>query len=383
VLVLGSDLALEHPLLSFQVRANYRHHQAHVYVATPEPVREDKYAAVSIRVGTPARKVGSDLGVLPGKDPGATTSGPGNAPVGGPGVVPNKDAGASFEPVNGPGASTGSPTGFGPGGVESAPDYFAALEKLREKLKAESELVILFDDSFKGDDVRKLVDFAESLGIPVKFVCLVDYANSRGAIDMGMTPELLPGFKPSGQGGMHVDEMVSANLDVLWVVGANPLKGGTQRKAGFLVVQDLFETETAAQADVVLPAASAYEKNGTVTSGTGEVQRLTLAISTMGAKTDLEIVGFIAREMGSAATMGPWVPDTVFEEIRGSVRGYSVPLPVLATGGAAQTMPVNGRIPVESRPDLVHSDHNGLFASGTLGRYSKVLNSVLESRLSR
>ena len=34
----------------------------------------------------------------------------------------------------------------------------------------------------------------------------------------------------------------------------------------------------------------------------------------------------------------------------------------------------------ESRPDLVHSDHNGLFASGTLGRYSKVLHSVIESR---
>jgi NADH-quinone oxidoreductase subunit G len=103
----------------------------------------------------------------------------------------------------------------------------------------------------------------------------------------------------------------------------------------------------------------------------------------MGAKPDLEIMGFIAREMGAAAVLGPWVPDTVFEEIRKNVRGYSVPLPVLATGGAAQTMPVNGRIPVESRPDLVRSDHNGLFASGTLGRYSKVLNSVLESRLSR
>ena len=87
--------------------------------------------------------------------------------------------------------------------------------------------------------------------------------------------------------------------------------------------------------------------------------------------------------MGAAATLGPWLPDTVFEEIRKNVRGYSVPAPVLATGGAAQTMPVNGRIPVESRPDLVQSDHNGLFASGTLGRYSKVLNSVLESRLSR
>jgi NADH-quinone oxidoreductase subunit G len=103
----------------------------------------------------------------------------------------------------------------------------------------------------------------------------------------------------------------------------------------------------------------------------------------MGAKPDLEIMGFIAREMGAAAALGPWSPEVVFEEIRKSVRGYNVPLPVIATGGAAQTMPLNGRIPVESRPDLVHSDHNGLFASGTLGRYSKVLNSVIESRSSR
>ena len=56
---------------------------------------------------------------------------------------------------------------------------------------------------------------------------------------------------------------------------------------------------------------------------------------------------------------------------------------MIATGGAAQTMPVNGRVPVDSRPELVRSDHNGLFASGTLGRYSKVLNSVVESRSSR
>ena len=354
VLLLGSDLALEHPLLSFQVRANYRHHQAHVYTVTPGPVREDKYSVASIRVAGPPRKNGSDLGIRLGKEVGATTTGPGNAPE-----------------------------GFGPGGVASAPNYFAALESLRDKLKAEPELVILFDDSFKGDDVRKLVDFAESLAIPVKFVCLLDYANSRGAVDMGVTPELLPGYKPTGQPGMHVDEMTAANLDVLWVVGANPLEGGKTRKAGFLVVQDLFLTETAAQADVILPAANAYEKNGTVTNVTGEVQRLTRAISTMGTKPDLEIMGFVAREMGAAAALGPWLPDTVFEEIRKNVRGYSVPVPVLATGGAAQTMPVNGRIPVESRPDLVQSDHNGLFASGTLGRYSKVLNSVLESRSSR
>jgi NADH-quinone oxidoreductase subunit G len=312
VLVLGADLALEHPLLSFQIRANYRHHQAHVYTLTPGPVREDKYSVASIRAG--------------------------------------------------------------------GTDYFGALERLRDKLKAEPELVIVFDDSFKGGAIRKLVEFAESLGIPVKYVCLVDYANSRGALDMGLTPELLPGYKPAPQPGMHLDEMAGADLNVLWVVGANPLKGGLVRKAEFLVVHDMFLTATAQQADVVLPAACAYEKNGTVTNVTGEVQRLTRAINTMGAKSDLEIMGFIAREMGAAAALGPWLPDAVFQEIRATVRGYEIPTPVIATGGAAQTMPVNGRIPVDNRPDLVHSDHNGLFASGTLGRYSKVLSSVVESR---
>src|SRR5450756_2448142 len=333
ILVLGADLALEHPMLSYQVRANYRHHQAHVYVVTPHAVREDNYAAASVRVG-----------------------------------------------------QASGPVQTGP---EACPTAFGSLESLRDKLKAEPELVILFDDSYQGDDLRKLVDFAESLAIPVKFICLLDYANSRGAVDMGVTPELLPGYQevehlqPSGQAGMHVDEMVRAELSALWVVGANPLKGGVQRKAGFLVVQDPFLTETAQQADVVLPAASAYEKNGTVTNTSGEVQRLTRAIHTMGAKTDLEIMGFLAREMGAAAALGPWVPETVFAEIRQTVRGYEIPMPVLATGGAAQTMPGNGRVPVEFRPDLVHSDHNGLFASGTLGRYSKVLNSVMENRLSR
>ncbi|HWC99769.1 MAG TPA: NADH-quinone oxidoreductase subunit NuoG [Candidatus Sulfopaludibacter sp.] len=334
VLVLGADLALEHPLLSYQIRANSRHHQAHVYAVSAGTVREDKYSVASIRVG------------------------------------------ANVE--------SSDPSRFvHPQGEASAADYFGALDQLRDKLKAETELVVLFDDSFKGQDVHKLVLFGESLGIPVKYIALVDYSNSRGAIDMGLTPELLPGYKPSGQLGMNVHEMLDFDLSAMWVVGANPYKSGAARKAGFLVVQDMFLTETAALADVVLPAASAYEKNGTVTNVTGEVQKLKRAINTMGAKPDLEIMGYIAREMGAAAALGPWLPDVVFEEIRKTVRGYEIPIPVIATGGAAQTAPVNGRVPVELRPDLVRSDHNGLFASGTLGRYSKVLHTVIESRLSR
>src|SRR5580700_4946892 len=133
-LVLGADLALEHPLLSNQMRANYRHHQAHVYAVTAGSVREDKYATATVR----------------GRD----------------------------------------------------------YESLREKLQKEPELVILFDDSYRGEDIRKLVAFGVSLGIPVQYIPLVDYSNSRGAIDMGLVPELLPGYKPSGQPGLHVAEMI-------------------------------------------------------------------------------------------------------------------------------------------------------------------------------
>ena len=317
ILVIGADLALEQPFLSFQIRANYRHHQAHVYVVTAKPVREDNYAAAFLRA-----------------EPGAELS---------------------------------------------------AVESLRDKLKGEPELVILYGDAMKGGAVRKLAAFGASLGIPVQYVPLVDYSNSCGAADMGLTPELLPGYKPLGLTGMTVAEMLAAeDLDLLWVVGANPLKNAKlQAKKAFVVVQEMFLTETAQIADVVLPAASAYEKNGTVTNVCGEVQRLQKAAQTMGAKPDLEIIGLIAKEMGVAREMGPWVPDKVFDEIRRTVRGYDIPVEAIMTGGAAQTMPVNGRIPIEVRVDSIRSAHDNLFTSGTLGRYSKMLNSVLEKRLNR
>ncbi len=141
----------------------------------------------------------------------------------------------------------------------------------------------------------------------------------------------------------------------------------------------MFLTETAQRADVILPAASAYEKNGTVTNVCGEVQRLKRAATALGAKPDLEIIGLIAKEMGLAPTMGPWLPETVYNEIRRSVKGYDIPLAMVSVG-AQQTMPVNGRVGVESRADLIWSAHDNLFTSGTLGRYSKILNSVIEKR---
>jgi NADH-quinone oxidoreductase subunit G len=97
----------------------------------------------------------------------------------------------------------------------------------------------------------------------------------------------------------------------------------------------------------------------------------------MGAKPDLEIFGLVAKELGFQ--LGIWTPDHVFEEIRKTVPGYNVPMPVLATGGAAPTAPVNGRVAVDVRPDLIRSAGDTLFTSGTMGRYSKLLKTVPES----
>jgi len=240
--------------------------------------------------------------------------------------------------------------------------------------------VVLCGASVKGEAVRRLVAFGDSLGIPVKYVCLVDYVNSRGAVDMGLLPHLGPGYKPVEIPGMHLDAILAApDLDVVWVVGANPLEGGKQFASGdaFVIVHELFLTETAQRADVVLPAMSLYEKNGTVTNVCGEVQRTKAGPKVMGAKSDLDILGLLAAQLGF--NIGIPAHDKVLDEIRRTVRGYNVPLPVLATGGAAPASVLNGKVPVDAQPELVRSSGDTLFTSGTLGKYSRRLNQVMEA----
>ena len=252
------------------------------------------------------------------------------------------------------------------------------VESLRDKLASETSLVIIYGDAVKGDLVRKLVAFGDSLGIPVKYVCLVDDSNSRGALDMGVTPDLGPGYHAVDKPGMSYHEILNASgLDLLWIVGENPYINQAFHAPKFMVVQDLFMTETAKLADIVLPSASAYEKTGTVTNVCGEIQKLKRAAKVMGTKSDLEIIGLIAKEMGK--NIGIWTPEKVFDEIRATVNGYNVPLPVLSSGGAAHTAPVNGRVNVTVKPEAIQSANDTLFTSGSLGRYSKLLNSLMEA----
>jgi NADH-quinone oxidoreductase subunit G len=309
--VVGVDLAQQHPLLAFQLRANYRHHNARVFTVTPGPVRERDYAAASL--------------------------------------------------------------------IADEAKLVETVESLRDQLAGLNSLVILFGGSIRGEAVRRLVAFADSLGIAVKYIPLVEYSNSRGALDMGLVPDLLPGYQPTGQPGMTLPEMLSAaDLDIFWAVGSNPLEHARLASASaFVIAQDLFLTETAKQADVVLPAASAYEKSGTVTNTCGEVQRLKAGAKVVGVKSDLEIFGLLGKELG--LNLGIWTPDKVFEEIRRTVKGYNVALPIIATGGAAQSSPVNGRVAAIPSPDLIQPANDTLFTSGTLSRYSKMLNAPMEA----
>jgi NADH dehydrogenase/NADH:ubiquinone oxidoreductase subunit G len=208
----------------------------------------------------------------------------------------------------------------------------------------------------------------ELLPESARYIALVDYANSRGAFDMGVTP---------GEGGLTWEQMVELELDVLWVVGANPLSG-LARRAQFLVVQELFLTETARQADVVLPALAAYEKSGSFTNTCGEVQRLTKGPVTSGPKSDLEIMGLIARQMG-CATAAP-TAEAVLEEIRRTAPGYDIPYANFLSGGAVPTSPQSGHF-VPAR--AIQSARDSLFTSGTLGRYCPVLLSVREKDMVR
>ena len=132
--------------------------------------------------------------------------------------------------------------------------------------------------------------------------------NSLGALEMGVAPHLLPGRQSlTDNTGLSADEMLEAategRLKALYVMKSDPaaLMGkDALEKLDFLVVQDLFLTETAQLADVVLPAASFAEMEGAFTNLAGRVQRVRGALRPPGeAKPDDQILIELAKAMGS------------------------------------------------------------------------------------
>ena len=190
--------------------------------------------------------------------------------------------------------------------------------RLRDKLRSEQNLIIIFGSEIRGKDIASLVTFGSAIS-GAKFICLADYANSRGAADMGLYPDLLPGYQPTTDSsefhqewaipqaaGLDLSGMVEAGksgkLKALYVVGSNPIGrlniDPFAFSKSFVVVQDMFLTETAVMADVVLPAANAYEKSGTLTNTCGDLQLVKKAGEVSGTKSDFEMIVRIADAMG-------------------------------------------------------------------------------------
>jgi len=230
--------------------------------------------------------------------------------------------------------------------------------------------------------------------------------------------------------GKTLPEMLEAaargELGALLVVGADPAgKTGLDRatlKNTFVVVQDIFLTETAALADVVLPAASLYEKTGTVTNTYGDVQMVKKAADRAGVKPDFEILVRLAGAMyadvkalvpfgkgGVTADLGqsrgansgeadrhsvwlaannlepklsPFDPFAVLDEIERLVPSYTLDRINLFGGSDVATEP--GFVPVSMLeagspgPELIVPAHDGLFTSGILGQYSAALKELEE-----
>jgi NADH-quinone oxidoreductase subunit G len=364
VLLVGNDVTNQNPLVAWQIRAGIRHFGQKLYVINSQPSKIHRKATILAEV-----------------------------PQGG--VV---DAIRWLVIEQGQ---------FDPKTTES-------LVQLKAALEASSDVVVLFGADIQGGAVRDLVSLGSRFGGQTKYMALGDYANSRGASDFGILPDRLPGYALLSDSaersrfsrvwgseipatpGMTARTMIEAaatgKLKALYVVGANPVKtfgvsAGSDRFAGLelLVVHDLFLTETAKRADVVLPAASTYEKDGTLTNTSGEVQLTARAADAQGPRSDFDLLRILTHQLsmlGMGQSFKLRTPEAAFDEIRQHVHGYALSHASLLAGGAELSSATCRAV----EPDYavpagtVFSSHDSLFTSGTLGRYCSKLASTNEAK---
>jgi formate dehydrogenase alpha subunit len=177
--------------------------------------------------------------------------------------------------------------------------------------------------------------------------------NVQGACDMGALNNVYPAYQPVGsqenkakfeaawgvsglsdKPGLTLVEMMNGahegNVKSMYIMGENPVLSDPNQqhviesleKLDFFVVQDIFLTETAALADVVLPACAFLEKEGTVTNTERRVQPMHKVLTPPGeARDDWWIIMQIANRMGAGWNYSG--PEEIFEEIRKVTPSYA------------------------------------------------------------
>jgi formate dehydrogenase major subunit/NADH-quinone oxidoreductase subunit G len=211
-------------------------------------------------------------------------------------------------------------------------------------------------------------------------LCMSEKNNSQGAVDMGFYAH------DGGMDGLRIiDACATGTVKTLFIAGENPLisyPNHSRVKAALgalecLIVADLFLTETAAMADVVLPACSFAEKEGTFTSTDRRVQYIKPAIRKgAGCKSDFEIFSALINMLGGQS---PVSPAALFTEIAASTPGYEgMSYSSLGSEGAFAPVAVTPALvvpqssAVASEPGkLALVTGSALYHSGTLSQYGE------------
>jgi NADH-quinone oxidoreductase subunit G len=363
VLLVGNDPTSQNPLAAWQIRSSIRHHGSKLFVLNANEIKLQRKATQFVK------------------------------------VAEGQEAAAIRWMAHEEG--------------QLAPALVEQLVLLKAALEAESEVAIVFGAEIAGAGVAQLVALGSKLPGKVRYMALGDYINSRGAADMGVLPDRLPGYAYadnagareafdrlwgaviSSKPGLAAPQMVEAaqsgkQLKALYVMGANPLThfgtlGFGRGNLQLLIVHELFLTDTSRPADIVFPAASAYEKDGTVTNTAGEIQLLRKAAEIMGPRSDFDLLRILSHQLqkiGLGKAFHYKTPAAVFEEIRKAVPGYDVQPAGLLTGGAEATrvhVARNGHAPYDVPTGLIRSSQDTLFTSGTLGRFCTMMESLPEA----
>lgn len=187
------------------------------------------------------------------------------------------------------------------------------LQHLADEIVGAKGAILLYDEMATLDpgcqdlagDLQALAVVTNNIGRPGTGVGpLFEDANSLGARDMGVLPDALPGYQPVKELGKSYSEMLSSpQIKALLIMGANPARhlaeGKLPSTLEFIVVQDILLTDTAQQADVVLPTVTFAEKEGTMTNVDHHIQAIRRALRPLpGAKADWEILVELASHFG-------------------------------------------------------------------------------------
>ncbi len=312
VFVFGSNLIEEQPMVYLRLRKAWRHYDVPVMVAYPLETPVEEFAELSLRY-----RAGGELALLES--------------------LISALRGAGID-----GGGSGIPT--------------ALLQRAAERLKSAADVIILAGEKvWNHPDAPRLIDALIELTALLpngSLNLLVPEANSQGAIDMGVLPDLLPGYAPVNDGaararfeaaygvplpaqpGLNTDSIFEAclqgTIQLLYLAGSNPLEryydpsraARAIQACEFVVVQDALMTETARYADLILPACTFAECEGTFTNWEGRVQRFWKAIEPPGdAKPDWLI--FAELWLRAMRQTPPFNPREIMCEISALVPQYA------------------------------------------------------------